>query len=107
MNIERAHNGFILITTLMILSLAMVLISFMINRSTVFFPLAQTVIDREKAKELALGGLQLASSQLAYADVVEKEEKEKPKHKQQSLANKPDEQKTAGKKGRSPKQNRC
>lgn len=81
MKTKRACNGFILIVTLMILSLAMVLISFMINRSTIFFPLAQTVIEREKAKELALGGLQLASSQLAYADVVEHEEKEKPEKK--------------------------
>ena len=83
MKTERASNGFILITTLMILSLAMVLISFIINRSTIFFPLAQTVIDREKAKELALGGLQLASSQLAYADVVEK--KEKPNDQKQQV----------------------
>ena len=71
----------------------MVLISFIINRSTVFFPLAQTAIDREKAKELAMGGLQLASSQLAYADVVEKEEKQKTKQG----SGKPDEHK-AGRK---------
>lgn len=76
MKIKYASNGFVLVTTMLILSLAVVLISFIINRSTVFFPLARTTIDREKAKELALGGLQLASSQLAYADVVETEEKE-------------------------------
>lgn len=75
MKIERACNGFILITTLIILSLAMVLISYLINRSTVFSPLAQTVIEREKAKELAFSGLQLASSQLAYADIPEKDDK--------------------------------
>jgi hypothetical protein len=76
MKIKCASNGFVLVATMLILSLAVVLITFIINRSTVFFPLARTTIDREKAKELALGGLQLASSQLAYADVVETEEKE-------------------------------
>ena len=94
MTTERACNGFILITTLIILSLAMVLVSFIINRSTVFFPLAQTVIEREKAKELAFGGLQLASSQLAYADVVQKEEKSEAK-----TSGKQDEQKQAENKG--------
>ena len=38
MNIKRAHNGFVLITTLMILSLAMVLISFMIIAQPFFSP---------------------------------------------------------------------
>lgn len=71
---KSSNRGFVLVTTLMILSLAMVLIAFLINRSTVFFPLVQTCIDREKAKELALGGLQLASSQIAYADVIEEKE---------------------------------
>lgn len=81
---------------MMILALAMVLASFMINRSTIFFPLAQTAIDREKAKELAMGGLQLASSQLAYADVVEKEESKAPAKKDD---NKKDEQAEASGKG--------
>lgn len=95
MNIERARNGFILVFTLMLLSLAMVLVTFIINRSTVFFPLAQTVIDREKAKELAISGLQLASSQLAYADVVEKEEKA-PAKQSENKPNEPDRQANKG-----------
>lgn len=76
MKTNCTSTGFVLVTTMLILSLAVVLITFIINRSTVFFPFARTSIDREKAKELALGGLQLASSQLAYADVVEAEGKE-------------------------------
>lgn len=76
MKTQCASHGFVLVTTLLILSLAVVLISFLINRSTVFFPLARITIDREKAKELALGGLQLALSQIAYADVVETENKQ-------------------------------
>lgn len=72
----NSSGGFVLVTTMLILSLAVVLISFIINRSTVFFPLARTTIDREKAKELALGGLQLASAQLAYTDVIQTEEKQ-------------------------------
>jgi hypothetical protein len=75
MKTRYSSSGFVLVTTLMIVSLAVVLISFIINRSTVFFPLARTTIDREKAKELALGGLQFSLSQLAYADVIQSEEK--------------------------------
>lgn len=63
-----------MIMTLMIASLAVVLVTYIINRSTVFVPIAQTMIEREKARELARGGIQLAISQLAYADVKEKDD---------------------------------
>lgn len=76
MNTSTKRNGYIMIVTLLVVSLALVLVAYMINRSTVYLPLTRTVIDREKAKELAFAGLQMAMSQLAYADVVEKEEKE-------------------------------
>lgn len=80
---NHTNNGYILVTTLMVVSLAMVLVAYMINRSTVYIPLTKTVINREKAKELSFAGLQLAMSQLAYADVVEKEEKKDDDKKQQ------------------------
>lgn len=79
MNNTQAKSGFIMIMTLMIASLAVVLVTYIINRSIVFVPIAQTMIEREKARELALGGIQLAISQLAYADVKEKEKEEEKK----------------------------
>lgn len=75
MNITHAKQGYIMILTILVVALATVLVTYMINRGTVYVPLTKTVIDREKAKELAFAGLQMALSQLAYADVVEKEEK--------------------------------
>jgi type II secretory pathway pseudopilin PulG len=70
----KSTSGFILITTLLVVALAVIMISVLIDRSTIFFPLTQTVIEREKAQQLAYGGIQLALSQLAYADVVQEAE---------------------------------
>ncbi len=95
MKTVKTRHGFILITTLLVISLAVVMISVLINRSTVFFPLTQTVIEREKAKELAYGGLQLALSQLAYADVVQEKKEPSPDQKD-SKDNKPDTQQQTG-----------
>lgn len=71
---NRKNNGYILVVTLMILSLAMILVSFIINRFTVFAPSIYTMIEREKARSMALSGLEMAMSQLGYADVIEREE---------------------------------
>ena len=79
MKTQKTSNGYIMIVTLLVVSLAMVLVAYMINRGTVYLPLTKTVIEREKAKELAFAGLQMAMSQLAYADVVEKDEQEPEK----------------------------
>ena len=79
MKTSHTQTGYIMIVTLMVVSLAFVLVAYMINRGTVYLPLTKTVIDREKSKELAFAGLQMAMSQLAYADVVEKEEKRRNK----------------------------
>jgi hypothetical protein len=94
MKTAETRHGFILITTLLVISLAVVMISVLINRSTVFFPLTQTVIEREKAQELAYGGLQLALSQLAYADVVQEKKEPSPDQKD-SKDSKPDTQQQA------------
>lgn len=69
----QSAKGYVLILALSMLSLIMVLISGLINRATPFFFFDATVIKREKAKQLALSGLQIAMSQLA-ANVAPPEE---------------------------------
>mgnify|MGYP000949842878 CR=1 FL=1 len=87
-----ARKGFIMITTLIVISLIVVLIGYLINRSSSYVPYIKTMIDHEKAKELALGGIQMAISQLAYADVVdEKNADDKDKKTPSQPQNKQDQ----------------
>lgn len=68
------RNGYILILTLMVISLSVVLVTFIATRGITFFPFARIERDREKAEMLAFGGVQLALSQLAGGQ----EEQKKP-----------------------------
>ncbi len=68
--------GYILILTLMVISLSVVLVTFIATRGITFFPFARIERDREKAEMLAFGGVQLALSQLAVGP--EEEKKQKP-----------------------------
>ncbi len=70
---RRSAQGYILILALSMLSLIMVLVTGLFNRTTPFIFFDATVIKREKAKQLALSGLQIAMSQLA-ANVEPKEQ---------------------------------
>lgn len=79
MKAPSKRPGFILVLTLMVTSLAVIIVTYLINRSSVFVPVAKVMTDREKAQQLALGGVQLAISKLAYADVVEKAKQEEEK----------------------------
>lgn len=63
----RAHHGYILLLALSMLSLIMVLVTGLFNRATPFVFFDATIIKREKAKQLALSGLQIAMSQLQAA----------------------------------------
>ncbi len=69
------QQGFILVLTLMLLSIGVLLVTQLSHRGMVHIHFDQTMIDREKAKELALGGLQLAISQLT---IKETDESKKP-----------------------------
>ena len=62
-NHQRA--GYVMILTLIIVSLSVVLATYLARRSTIFNAFASTAIKREKAKMLALSGIQIAMSQLA------------------------------------------
>lgn len=63
----HSSSGFILIITLSIITLSIILITYISNKSSSYIPFTRLSVDRPKAYELALGGLQLALSQLATA----------------------------------------
>lgn len=59
------RSGFIMILTLMIISMIMILVTRLYEQSRIHAALVHTLINREKAKMLALSGVQLALSQLS------------------------------------------
>lgn len=73
----RSKQGYILMLALTMLSLVMVLVTGLFNRATPFVFFDAAVIKREKAKQLALSGLQIAMSQL-QARVEEQKDKPMP-----------------------------
>ena len=79
----RARNasGFILVYTLLSIAIALGIISLALNRSTIFSGMNQVLIMQTKARQLALGGIALAMSELT---VEEKKEKEHGRGKCQS-----------------------
>lgn len=90
-------HGYIMIVTLIVVCLAVALVTVVANRGTAYLPFLQTLTDRQKAQELSLSGLQLAMSQLAYADVVSKEETEKSDEKKaQNGGQEPDKEAKTG-----------
>lgn len=81
-NHQRA--GYVMILTLIIVSLSVVLATYLARRSTIFNAFASTAIKREKAKMLALSGIQIAMSQLASTP-----EKDETKDKDQKAKKSP------------------
>ncbi|MFC1845564.1 hypothetical protein ACFLX2_00375 [Candidatus Dependentiae bacterium] len=65
MNDRAQQPGYVLIFTLMLITLIVALVTSMANKSSVHSFYLKTMIDREKAKMLALSGVQIAVSQLA------------------------------------------
>lgn len=71
---NRAKSGYIILLTLLIISLAVVLVTYLFVRGTIFVPYADVMIKREKARSLALSGVQLACGQLSSMPPEKKEE---------------------------------
>lgn len=87
-----AHNthqrsGFILVLTLMILSMIVMLVTQLFQNSMIHFYFDRTMIEREKARSLAKGGIELAISMLTI------QEEKKPTDKAAPALQKPDEEK--------------
>ena len=67
---KHASPGYILVLTLLIISASVILVSRLINRSMGNKRQSRLLIDREKAKMIALGGLQIAISQLSLLETT-------------------------------------
>jgi hypothetical protein len=78
MSNARQH-GYILVLAVMILALCMAIVSRLLVRGTVQEAFAHTMIEREQAKQLALGGIQLALSQLSIISSSTQQQLEKEK----------------------------
>lgn len=65
--INRCHarGGYIMIFTLLVVAASMVIVAYVGRRGSVHAPFMKMAIDREKAKLLALSGVQVAIAQLA------------------------------------------
>jgi hypothetical protein len=72
-----AHDGYIMIFTLLIVAASMVLVTYVGHKGALYVPFSHMVVAREKAKMIALGGIQVAIAQLAK--VPEKDEKKEAK----------------------------
>lgn len=72
---KTVKPGYILMLTLAIIALCMFISSYVFNRAFVFDRLSRTMIDREKSRALAYGGIQLGMSQIAASDVQDQEAK--------------------------------
>ncbi len=81
---NNASQGYILVLTLIILSIMVIMVTQLFNKGRTHLYFAKTMIEREQAKQIALGGIQLAMNQLAVN--LEKED-------QQKTTEKPDEKK--------------
>ena len=73
----RGNSGFIMVLTLMFMALFVILITRIFEQGTAYCALAKTTIAREKARQIALGGVQLALSKLTKGEEAETEEKDK------------------------------
>ena len=79
MNPRHTHSGYIMIFTLLAISAAMVIVTYIGHRASYYLPFSYMIHDREKAKMLSLSGVQVAIAQLAQPD----EKKEQKKEQQQ------------------------
>jgi len=73
----KQRPGFLMVTTLMVLGIMVFLITYIFNRSLPFITHTTTLTKHDQAKQLALGGIQLGISQLAWA-AAPQEGKKKP-----------------------------
>lgn len=80
MNKMHEKQGYILVLTLLVLSITIMIVMQIFQQSTIQHFFDKSVIARQKAKQLALSGLQLAMSQLS----IEKEKEPEGKAEQQN-----------------------
>lgn len=76
MKVNHAQSGYILAITLAFISMLMFLGAYVANKGLVFGAYSKTMINRERAMQLAQGGIQLAMGQIA-GEAVKKEQPKK------------------------------
>jgi|SRR5581483_7402834 len=79
MNVYKNRPGYIMIFTLLVIAASMVIVTYVSHKGALHAPFVHMVVAREKAKLLALAGVQVAIAQLAKAPEKEKEEKKDKK----------------------------
>ena len=77
-------SGYVLLVTLMLIALGIGLISTIVQRALSYQRLMHVVVDREKARLLALGGIEIALSQVSFIQ-EDKPEQENNKEAQEKL----------------------
>ncbi len=75
----KCKSGFVIPMVLLLIGMAMVLAVGIFQRGVTFAPYISAVLKREQAKQLALSGVHIAMSQIAYADSVKQHESSEPK----------------------------
>src|SRR4030095_3738666 len=85
---NNVRDGYIMIFTLLVVAAAMVVVTYVGHRGSFYMPFSYMITAREKAKQLALGGVHVGIAQISK--VVQKEEnkenKEDGKEQQESDA---------------------
>jgi len=69
---QNKHAGYIMIFTLLVIAASMVIVTYVGHRGAVHAPFARMAIDREKAKLLALSGIEIIQSQLSVPGQTDK-----------------------------------
>ena len=82
---KSAKNGYIMIFTLLVIAASMVIVAYVGHRGSVHAPFMHMSIAREKAKFIALSGIQVAIAQLAKSPAPE-QKKEAPVQAEASAA---------------------
>ena len=73
---KQKKRGYIMIFTLLVIAASMVVVSYVLHRGQLHTPFVNMVISREKAKLIALGGVQIAIAQLSKTPEKEEEKKQ-------------------------------
>lgn len=72
------QSGYVMVLALMVIALMVTLVTIMAQKSSVHLHYMKTMINREKAKNLAFSGIQIAMSQLANAEKEPEKKEAKP-----------------------------
>lgn len=82
---KMQQQGYMIVLTLMIISLSVFLVTYMMSKGSVYISFAQAVVYREQAKVLAYGAMQLSISQLQAPGLKEEEQKKATEPEKQKI----------------------